>query len=51
MRVADFSFDLPEHLKWKPEHFAAHITGNHLFIKNRVILKNQLLNIMLKNQK
>jgi len=44
-------FDLPEHLKWKPEHFAAHITGNHLSIGDRVKLRNQILNIMLKNQK
>ena len=44
-------FDCPENFKWKPNHFSAHITGNHLSIKQRVILRNQLLEYMLKNEK
>ena len=44
-------FDCPENFKWKPEHFAAHITGNHLSIKQRLILRNQILEYMLKNEK
>jgi hypothetical protein len=44
-------FDLPDNFKWQEGDFSAHITGNHLSIADRVRLRNQLLNNMLKNEK